>query len=471
MTDVPSDQNNPWPFIGISVLVLLLGAFLWLRMAGEEEPELPVVATPLPKVEPQPVEKPSEKVEISREKEDEEKRTALLTAAHEALSRKDFGEALAAIAEAREIRPSDDLDELQKEISGLRDVFAKEQEERDRFAVALLELSDRWETEWRKQDLWDTAVEGLGAFEKAQPRALEDPDYKTFRRGVLDHVREMRGDFKINLARAVKFQEAGNIVEALRWLGITLSNYPEKAGELKKLRAEWERVVHDRNMVRVGDVEVRIGDDAHEDEKPARSFKGKVFWIDQYEVTNEDYAAFLLSRPDHPAPPSVAGWNRRMPPKGRGKHPVTFVSHADAAAYARWAGKRLPTADEWEKAARFRMSGTWPWGDEFPPPGADDYLANSAEYWHRYKTRRPGPLSVGSFPAGKGELDLYDLAGNVWEWTSTKVVVEEEGKKVEMMVLKGGSFMTSKEALRCSNRLLDPPMVTHPDTGFRCVRD
>ncbi len=484
MSEVYSDRNNPWPFIGITVLVLLLAAFLYLRMARkndssgpivapppsmEEKEELPVVAEKEEVVAPESPSSPGTGAKESLEQENpEETRAALVTKAREALSNQKFDEALSAISEARKIRAGDDLEGLQKEVVQAREELAKQQEARDRFAVDFLEISRLWEKEWKKKNLWEAALRRIEAFEKKHSLAAKDPDYQALQKMIVEAHTDYSRAYKKNVTKARNFQGVGNTTKALAQLRIALSLFPEREPEVRKLREEWESIVHNRNMIRVSDVAVQIGDDRHEGEKPVRSFKGKVFWIDQYEVTNEDYAAFLIANPEHRAPPP---WRSRKPPRGMEKHPVTFVTLADAEAYARWAKKRLPTADEWEKAARFLKGGVWPWGDTFPPPGSDEFFANSLEYWQRFKERAAGPMAVGSFPKGRGELDLYDMAGNVWEWTSTRVTVEEKGVKVERAVLKGGSFMTSKGALRCSNRLLDAPILSHPDTGFRCVRD
>jgi formylglycine-generating enzyme required for sulfatase activity len=150
---------------------------------------------------------------------------------------------------------------------------------------------------------------------------------------------------------------------------------------------------------------------------------------------------------------------------GAERYPVSGVTADDAEKYAAWAGKRLPTEDEWEYAARYVDGRAFPWGEAFQP-SENVYLCNSLEYGKPLLRFEPTP--VGAFPNGRSALDVMDMAGNVWEWTVTKSPAKE-GR--ELRILKGGSFMTRADACRAANRLADDPEVAHHDVGFRCVRD
>jgi len=218
------------------------------------------------------------------------------------------------------------------------------------------------------------------------------------------------------------------------------------------------------DMVLVPGGSFRMGSDRHyAEEAPAHTTQVGDVWIDRYQVTNEQFRAFVdetgyqtvaerpLDPEEFPGAPienlqpgslvftGTAGpvdlrdlmqWWTWTPgaswqaPHGPGssiagleKHPVVHVAHEDAEAYAAWAGKSLPTEAEWEHAARGGLDGTlFTWGDE--PEGADERRAN---YWHGDFPWRAEPgygatMPVGSFPAnGYG---LHDMAGNVWEWTA-----------------------------------------------------
>src|SRR4051812_39755072 len=262
-----------------------------------------------------------------------------------------------------------------------------------------------------------------------------------------------------------------------------------------------------------------MGSDAHHaEEAPARRVAVDGFWIDTVQVTNQAFAAFVADtgyttvaerpldaaafpRADltpgsmvfHRTPGPVdlaqmANWWSWTPgaswkhPEGPGseidarpEHPVVQIAYADARAYARWAGRELPTEAEWELAARGGLDGAaYAWGDA--PETAGERLAN---YWHGDFPYRAEPgygttAPVGSFaPNGFG---LYDMAGNVWEWTSDwyspKLDPSQPKFKVPRKVLKGGSFLCADSyCLRYRPAARRPQMVDTgmSHVGFRCV--
>jgi formylglycine-generating enzyme required for sulfatase activity len=149
---------------------------------------------------------------------------------------------------------------------------------------------------------------------------------------------------------------------------------------------------------------------------------------------------------------------------------VYLVTWDDAAAYAKWAGKRLPTAEEWEVAARGPDKREFPWGGVFLEK-EDKFPCNCLEYWQYNKNTAPGTTPVEDFEAGESFFGVGGMAGNVWEWTSTAAPAKGAKPPPEFRVLKGGSFMTPQRALRCANVYAEDPRLPHPDVGFRCVRD
>jgi formylglycine-generating enzyme required for sulfatase activity len=194
------------------------------------------------------------------------------------------------------------------------------------------------------------------------------------------------------------------------------------------------------------------------DERPLHTVYLDAFYIDSAEVTCARYARFLAEtgHPPHPL------WN---PEYDRPEDPVVGVSWYDAAAFARWAGKRLPTEAEWEKAARGGVDGRkYPWGDEI-----DKTKANFASF---------GITPVKSFePYGYG---LYDMAGNVGEWcedwygdTYYSMSAGENPRgpqRGERKVVRGGAWYNEETGLRIANRYKNAPDAGNFNTGFRCVQ-
>ena len=242
-------------------------------------------------------------------------------------------------------------------------------------------------------------------------------------------------------------------------------------------------------------------DDAYPEEAPARAVTMAEFDIDQTEVTNAQFAAFVTAtdyvtdaeRPqagfDGPGgavftPPSatnpswwrfVEGANWRHPDgpestiEGRNDDPVVQISLRDAKAYADWAGRRLPSADEWEYAAKGGADGPYVWGEDKAPDGVEMAnswqgafpLQNTAE--DGFTRRAP----VGCFDAnGYG---LYDMIGNVWEWTDTPYPVRGD---VPQYVIKGGSFLCAPNYCRRYRAAALQPQdadFTTNHIGFRTV--
>ena len=240
---------------------------------------------------------------------------------------------------------------------------------------------------------------------------------------------------------------------------------------------------------------------ALDNERPAHEVDLPAYWIDSVPVSNGDYLRFLedggydnerwwtpagwahVRKAGLYAPQfwsrEGAGWVRRrfgrleaIPPA----EPVMHVSWYEAAAYARWAGRRLPTEAEWEKAARFDpvsgRSRRFPWGDDEPT----EQVANLGQ-------RHLQPAPVGAYPAGASPLGVQQLVGDVWEWTSSDLAgypgflawPYREYSEVffgsEYKMLRGGSFATDAAACRGTFRNWDYPIRRQIFAGFRCARD
>lgn len=311
-----------------------------------------------------------------------------------------------------------------------------------------------------------------------------------------------------------------------------------------------------KGMVWIPGGEFTMGSDdqtVQPNEHPAHPVKIDGFWMDATDVTNAEFTAFVAATgyvttaerkpdweelkkqlppgtpkpddsvlvpgslvftpPDHPVPlddmsnwwtwTPGASWKHPEGPKsdlkGRENYPVTQVSWDDAVAYAKWAGKRLPTEAEWEFAAQGGLKGKrYPWGDEFQPGGK--FMANTWTGEFPCKNTAAdgytGTSPVKSFPPNS--YGLYDIVGNVWQWcsdvyradayaetTGTGCCYNPKGPSAAYNpvrdvpdslehVTKGGSFLCSPsycESYRPSARRGVPPDTSTAHIGFRCVKD
>lgn len=217
-------------------------------------------------------------------------------------------------------------------------------------------------------------------------------------------------------------------------------------------------------MILIPAGEFTMGDDGSEDpgSKPEHKISVKSFYLDQYEVTNEQYLQFVKSE-NHAAP---AGWKDGTFPSGEAKFPVTNVTWQDAADFAKWAGKRLPTEEEWEYAARGTDKRIFPWGNEFTTRNANTEETSK-------ESSRSRPLPVGSYPQGKSPFGVFDMCGNVAEWTASKFVPYPESTAVarDGRVIRGGSFERDKRFAYTYGRAVLPETKTFPSVGFRCAKD
>lgn len=213
------------------------------------------------------------------------------------------------------------------------------------------------------------------------------------------------------------------------------------------------------------------------DETPEHRVYLKAFFIDRFEVTNRQYYIFCQAT-DH-KPPRF--WGGPKYPEGQDDYPVSNVNFYDAAAYAEWVGKRLPTEAEWEKAARGDLGRRYPWGNNFDVTRA--HISPSSKI-----SSSEGPLPVGSFPEGASPYGAMDMVGNLWEWVwdyyrpypESEQGSEDYEKK--LMVVRGLSYIgvghfPKEEYMkvvalkaRASYRESLSPFVRKKDVGFRCAK-
>jgi formylglycine-generating enzyme required for sulfatase activity len=236
-------------------------------------------------------------------------------------------------------------------------------------------------------------------------------------------------------------------------------------------------------------------DDGDEDERPAHRVFLDAFHLSVHAITNDQYAEFVRQT-GHPVPSvrelprmvtpaqeptfrELAGpyvWRGGHQPRDRARHPVTLVTHADAAAYCRWLSEkigrlvRLPTEAEWERAARGGVDGRrYPWGDDIDASRAN-FLPDPGLKRHR------GTRAVGSYPPNG--FDMYDMSGNVWEWVAdwyrpdayrhTDARNPRGPSTGRLRLVRGGSWVTHDVLqLRCAHRHKVPSDTYTYSIGFR----
>jgi hypothetical protein len=459
----------------MGVLVLLLIAFLLIRWhkrdAGPSvvkeaptKPEAAAVSPGSPGGPPVAPKDPKEETFRTRVKEAE----AAIDAHH-------WDDAEAAIKAAKELfdRP---------ELGALLERVAKGREAEDAAARAEAEARRNQERAWVEtreaaekhllESLYDAAGRSLTVLGEKFPKILQDERYLAFRGHVGDLQRDADQVFNQFMGEAKKAFEKEKFSDALIASRKAGGFYPERQALVKEFQEKVNDLLLRKTMIRiVCNIPCTVGG---VDGVEEHSVTLNPFYMDKYEVTNEEYYAFVTST-GHEAPI----FNRNLPPAwfqgkpvpGKEKHPVTNVTYADAVAYAEWAGKRLPTADEWEVAARGPDKREYPWGNAFTEK-ENVFHCNCLEYWQVTKTLY-STLPVDAFDSANSAsfFGVYGMGGNVWEWTTTPMTRQVAGKPEVFRILKGGSFMTSAKAIRCATVYPEDPTLGHPDVGFRCVRD
>jgi ergothioneine biosynthesis protein EgtB len=241
---------------------------------------------------------------------------------------------------------------------------------------------------------------------------------------------------------------------------------------------------------------------AWDNEKPAHEVFTRDFAIDKALVSNGDYLAFIrdggyenfrwwfsegweaVNREQWRAPLywelhdgewMIRDFSGLATAESRKNDPVSHVSFFEASAFAKWAGKRLPTEAEWERAAcydaRRKTSNAFPWGNTAPDSGKANLFENA--YW--------SVAPIGAFPAGANSYGCHQLIGDVWEWTTSDYVpypgfkseFDEYNDKwfVNQKVLRGGSFATPQLHIRSTYRNFFHAHERWMLSGFRCARD
>ena len=246
-------------------------------------------------------------------------------------------------------------------------------------------------------------------------------------------------------------------------------------------------------LIPAGEFQMGSNDaESDNDEQPVHTVYVDAFYMDETEVTNAQFKEFLIENPRwqkgridsrFASTSYLYFWSGNNYPSGMGNHPVDSVSWYAAMAYADWAGKRLPTEAEWERAARGGLVGN-------KYPHGNTLTARDANYGKNVKDT----TAVGRYPVNA--YGLYDMAGNVWEWcldeydadfyftlprhgvarnplsgaNSVKWLLDNFTNIKSSRVLRGGSWGNTERTVRVANRVSDAPTDSYNGNGFRCAR-
>jgi formylglycine-generating enzyme required for sulfatase activity len=265
------------------------------------------------------------------------------------------------------------------------------------------------------------------------------------------------GDFKVSIC-------AKELVVRHPALGVGRAAAKIRLSRRQDVQVALSEDVTPMVLIKAGEFSMGSPDDRGKfDEHPRHAVQLGAFWIDKFEVTVHQYSACVEAEAcEKPAVGQECNWNKA----GRSLHPINCVSWHQAADFCRWAGKRLCSEAEWEKAARGEDGREYPWGNRLPECGE---LAACG---------RSTTLPVGSRPAGASVYQVMDMAGNVWEWVADRYDRDyyQESPKSDppgpdqgsRRVNRGGGFTDQPEKLRAANRWWADPLFRGENLGLRC---
>jgi formylglycine-generating enzyme required for sulfatase activity len=331
------------------------------------------------------------------------------------------------------------------------------------------------------------SVDGQRLGYTEEGRAMEIDNVRVGQRRILAELGAAKREYPIE----VRAHDKSFVVIDIEIAQDGATMVPIPAGEfwMGSSQAEIDRLVEECRKEGRQEKNCR---ELYSDQQPRHRILLDAYYVDQHEVTNQQFERFVRERnyqteaekrgfslvwidtPNGVQPlENIKGATWRTPNPLSGllplpSHPVVQISWADADAYCKWAGKRLLTEAEWEAAARGREARRYPWGDTWVPENVNG------------EGRGRGPMPVGH-PHGRSPYDVYDMAGNVWEWvadhydkdyyqrTPSKNPTGPSGP-AKLKVLRGGSWVDTPNTLTSAYRHSADPKMASNTIGFRCGR-
>ena len=271
------------------------------------------------------------------------------------------------------------------------------------------------------------------------------------------------------LRRAEMEKRLEQALETAKEMRSRLEDLQLKWDDLEERRKEILPEANTRRMIYIPAGPFTMGgreEDSPRNERPAHTVYLSAYYISRFPVTNQDYREFVMCTGHRPP----IHWQRGTFPTGLGQHPVVNVSWQDARAYSEWAGARLPTEAEWEKAARGTDERPYPWGSRFVEGercNANNMIGTTT--------------AVNEYPDGRSPYGVWDMAGNVYEWCAD--YYDEEYYKVspasnpkgpdggQERVIRGGSYQETRAVVRVTHRAGVSEVTTRDTIGFRIAMD
>ena len=332
------------------------------------------------------------------------------------------------------------------------------------------------------------AIPGLSAQDRAVLAAnmVQQGQYKNGLTEVMEAMKELPNDETLMRLKGVcetELQRPAAKDTIMKWLKLAPQAHPERAKMLALLAKTQASIETPNDWILVPAAEFEVGAEggpAQPDEGPKHKVFLDAFYIDKYEVTNRQYHTFVKStghraRGSEDAKYSI--WRGDEMLDRIGQLPVINVSWDDAVAHCKWAGGRLPTEAEWEKAARGTDRRMYPWGNDPVTGNRSNFSIENITFWEGSATL----ARTDQYDYGKSPYGAYEMAGNVWEWVqdfydenyyktspSKNPAGPSSGKE---RVVRGGSWQSNPDTVRSANRNKQDPGDQRIYVGIRCAKD
>lgn len=288
-----------------------------------------------------------------------------------------------------------------------------------------------------------------------------------------------------------EYYQNQDFIMANACLTLAIQLQPQHKTTRQFVQENWSDLNRPHNMMYVAAGTAKLGNNQYDSEFPSKQKQMQAFYMDRYEVTRKEYALFVQnggyedknldrwwSKEGKDWLAQVRKAQQRLPWLSRKvlpedeNLPATDVTYYEAQAFAKWAGKQLPSVEQWEYAARGSDGRKYPWGNDAPYNEKKNYFkANYKQSSQPFDTRS-GIAHVDEFPGDVSPFGIIGMAGNVAEWCLRDTLIADNKDPLEEFVpVKGGSYANLWLRLQSFYKTQRKPVERFPDVGFRCVKE